>query len=167
MVTIREIRESDAENFLKLCNRIDAETTYMMFEPSERPTTVKNQRDDIRDTLSRDNQTIFIAEKDNELIGYLSAYGGRYRRNRHCVYLITGILKAHTSQGIGTRLFERLERWTNENGIHRLELTVLACNEIALAFYKKMGFDIEGKKWHSLVINNSYIDEYCMSKLLF
>jgi len=41
MIRIREIRESDAEEFLSLCKKIDAETQFMMFEPGERLTTIK------------------------------------------------------------------------------------------------------------------------------
>ena len=83
MVVIRQIKENDAGEFLILCKKIDAETEFMMFEPGERPTTVEEQTDEIKDILSRDNQTILIAMKDRQLIGYLTAYGGRYKRNRH------------------------------------------------------------------------------------
>lgn len=166
MITIREIKESDAEEFLSLCKKIDAETQFMMFEPGERPTTIGEQRDEIKDILLKDNQTIFVAEKDSQLIGYLAAYGGRYKRNRHSVYIITGIPRAFTSQGVGTRLFVELEKWAKKNKIHRLELTVMVHNEAALALYRKMGFEIEGRKQHSLFINGSYVDEYCMAKLL-
>jgi len=166
MIRIREIKESDAEEFLSLCKRIDSETEFMMFEPGERLTTIKEQRNEISDILSKDNQIIFVAEKDSQLIGYLSAYGGRYKRNRHSTYIVTGILQTFTSQGIGTRLFEELEKWARSNKIHRLELTVMVHNEAALALYKKMGFEIEGRKLHSLVINGSYVDEYWMVKLL-
>jgi RimJ/RimL family protein N-acetyltransferase len=166
LVIIREIKESDAENFLNLCNRIDVETPYMMFEPGERPTTIEDQRNEIRDILSRDNQTIFIAEKDDQLIGYLAAYGGRYKRNMQTVYIVTGILEAFTSQGLGTRLFEQLEEWSKKRKMHRLDLTVMVHNEAALALYRKIGFEIEGRKKHSLFINDSYVDEYWMAKLL-
>lgn len=151
---------------MSLCKKIDAETQFMMFEPGERPTIIEEQRDEIKDTLLKDNQTIFVAEKDGQLIGYLAAYGGRYKRNRYGAYIITGILRAFTSQGLGTRLFEELERWAKKNKIHRLELTVMVHNEAALALYRKMGFEIEGRKQHSLFINGSYVDEYCMAKLL-
>jgi RimJ/RimL family protein N-acetyltransferase len=166
MVVIRQIKENDAEEFLNLCKKIDAETEFMMFEPGERPTTIKEQTDEIKDILSRNNQTILIAGKDGQLIGYLTAYGGRYKRNRHNAYIITGVLQSFTSQGIGTRLFEELEGWAKKNKILRLELTVMAHNELAIALYRKMGFEIEGKKKDSLFINGSYMDEYCMAKLL-
>jgi RimJ/RimL family protein N-acetyltransferase len=137
-----------------------------MFEPGERPTTIGEQKDEIRDILSRDNQTIFVAENDGQLIGYLTACGGKYKRNRQTAYIITGILQGFTSQGIGTRLFEEMERWAKEKKFHRLELNVMVHNEAALALYRKIGFEIEGKKKHSLLINNTYVDEYWLAKLL-
>jgi RimJ/RimL family protein N-acetyltransferase len=42
----------------------------------------------------------------------------------------------------------------------------LVNNEAALALHRKMGFGIEGRKKHSLLINGSYVDEYWMAKLL-
>lgn len=166
MIIIRQIKEEEAEEFLNLCKKIDAETEFMMFDPGERPTTIEELKDEIKDMLSRDNQTIFIAEKDGQLIGYLTAYGGRYKRNRHNAYIITGILQSFTYQGIGTRLFEELDGWAKKNKIIRLELTVMANNDAAIALYRKMGFEIEGRKKHSIFINGSYLDEYCMAKLL-
>ena len=163
---IRTIKETDAEEFLRLCKKIDAETQFMMFEPDERPTTLEEQRDEIRDILSRDNQTILVALKDDQLVGYIAGYGGRYKRNRQTVYIITGILQVFTSQGIGTRLFQELEQWAREKRIHRLELSVMVHNEAALSLYGKMGFEIEGRKKHSLLINNTHVDEYWMAKLL-
>lgn len=74
MVMIREIRESNAEEFLNLCKNIDAETQFMMFEPGERPTTIEEQRKGIKDILSKDNQTILVAEKDNQLTYWI--FGG-------------------------------------------------------------------------------------------
>jgi len=59
-----------------------------------------------------------------------------------------------------------MERWAREKEIRRLELTVVVHNEAALAFYRRMGFEIEGRKKHSLLINNCYVDEYLMAKLL-
>ncbi|WP_309247700.1 GNAT family N-acetyltransferase [Priestia flexa] len=64
------------------------------------------------------------------------------------------------------QLFQQLEEWAKEQQIHRLELTVVVENVIAIHLYKKIGFQIEGTKKHSLRINGQYVDEYIMSKLL-
>ena len=94
MVTIREIREDDAATFLNLLARVDEETQFMLLEPGERQVTVEDQRQRIKTILSKDNQTIFVAENDNDLIGYLAAIGGDFKRNRHRAHIVIGILQA-------------------------------------------------------------------------
>lgn len=163
---IREIKEIDAEEFFNLCKKLDEETQFMILEPGERITTVGEQLNQIKSVLSKDNQTILVAENNGQLIGYIGVYGGRYKRNKHSVYIVIGILQNFTWQGIGTSLFLELEKWAHQKKVRRLELTVMVHNEAAIALYKKMGFEIEGTKRHSLFINGSYVDEYYMSKLL-
>jgi RimJ/RimL family protein N-acetyltransferase len=166
MVLIRSIVESDANAFLDLCKTLDEETQFMMLEPGERITTVEQQRERIGRLLSQNNQMIFVAENNNQLVGYLAAIGGDYRRNKHSAHIVIGILQGFIGQGIGTRLFKNLESWSREHRIHRLELTVMAHNTNALGLYQKMGFQIEGTKKHSLFVNGQYVDEYYMAKLL-
>ncbi|WP_332888778.1 GNAT family N-acetyltransferase [Paenibacillus selenitireducens] len=67
---------------------------------------------------------------------------------------------------MGTNLFQRLEEWAITHNILRLELTVVIQNEAGVSLYKKMGFEIEGIKRNSLVINDTLFDQYFMSKLL-
>lgn len=163
---IRTIRKSDAEQFLKLCRQLDAETQFMLLEPDERKTTLEEQQTQIDMLLRQEHQTIFVAERDNQLVGYLAASGGTFKRSRHSAYLVIGIVQAFSGQGIGTQLFQRLEEWAQQQHIHRLELTVMAHNTRGIALYKKQGFSIEGTRKHALLINGHYIDEYYMSKLL-
>ena len=166
MVNIREIREDDAASFRNLLTRVDEETQFMLLEPGERQITVEDQRQRIKTILSKNNQIIFVAENDNDLIGYLAAIGGDFKRNRHRAYIVIGILQAFIDQKIGTKLFTELEKWTRHHAVHRLELTVMVHNERAIRLYKKMGFEIEGTKKHSLLISGSYVDEYYMAKLI-
>ena len=166
MTIIREIQESDAESFLSLCKRLDEESKFMLLEPGERKTTVEEQRNRIRDTLSKENQAIFVAEEDEMLIGYLAAMGGNFARNKHSVYIVIGILEQYTGRGLGTKLFQSLETWAKEHGLHRLELTVMVHNQRGVSLYQKMGFEIEGIKRDSLLVDGSYVDEYYMAKLI-
>ncbi len=166
MTIIREIQESDAENFLSLCKQLDEESRFMMLEPGERQTTVEEQRQRIRDILSAGNQVIFVAESDGSLVGYLAALGGRDARNRHEAHVVVGILESFTGKGIGTAFFEKLEAWAAEHHIHRLELTVMVHNVRGVGLYRKMGFAIEGIKKDSLLVDGDYVDEYYMGKIL-
>lgn len=163
---IRAIRESDNEQFLLLGRLLDEETQFMLLEPGERTMSVEEQTRRIGSVLSQDNQMIFVVEHEHQLVGFLGAYGGNFRRNRHCVYVVIGIRQNFTGQGIGGQLFEALEGWAIDHKLHRLELTVMAHNERALHLYQKMGYRIEGTKQDSLQINGTYVDEYYMAKLL-
>lgn len=166
MPEIRPITEADAGAFLDLCQRLDEETAFMMLEPGERKTTPDEQRARIAGILASPNSMIFVAEHEGQLVGYLAAMGGAYRRNRHNAHLVIGIRRAFTGQGLGTRLFQALEAWAPGAGLHRLELTVMVHNAAGLALYRKMGFQVEGTRVHSLRVDGRWVDEVSMAKLL-
>lgn len=163
---IREIGEADAEAYLQLARTIDSETRFMMLEPDERMTTVEEQRQQMRAMHLSGNQTVLLAEYEGQLVGYLGAAGGRFRRNRHSAHIWIGIRREFMGQGIGTRLFEQVEAWARNHNLYRLELTVMAHNKIGQNLHTKMGFRIEGHLRHSLLVDGEYIDESQMAKLL-
>jgi RimJ/RimL family protein N-acetyltransferase len=163
---IRAIRESDSEQFLLLGKALDEETQFMMLEPGERTLTIEEQTQRIKSVLAQDNQMIFVVEHEDSLVGFLGAFGGNYRRNRHCAYIVIGIRQKFAGQGLGKQLFEALESWAVDHKIHRLELTVMCHNERAIHLYQKMGYKIEGVKQDSLWIDGRYVDEYYMAKIL-
>ncbi|MBT2697229.1 GNAT family N-acetyltransferase [Bacillus sp. ISL-40] len=94
------------------------------------------------------------------------AIGGSVKRTKHSAYLVIGILEEYIGQGIGTALFQCLEEWAINHNISRLELTVVTQNDSGVALYKKSGFEIEGTKRNSLMIDGTPFNEYYMSKLL-
>lgn len=99
-IEVREVHGGDAHAFLDLLTRIDAETDFMLLEAGERRTTVGEQRERITGLLSKDNQTILVAESNGQLVGYLVAIGGEFKRIRHRAYVVIGVLQAFTSQQI-------------------------------------------------------------------
>jgi hypothetical protein len=110
LVQIREIRESDAERYLNLYEKLIRETDFLLLEPGERNSTIDDQRKRIVTFLESENSTIFVVEHEGEIVGHLVAIGGH--------------------------------------------------NESAVALYKKMGFEIEGIKKHSLLVREQYADEF-------
>ena len=164
---IREIREDDAVTFLDLQKTIEEQTQFMLMESGERETAVAEKRKLIRQVLNRDNQTVFVVEHpDGRLVGYLRALGGEYEKSRHSAYITMGVLQEFAGQGLGTRLLATLDQWAQLNGIHRLELIVMKPNTAAIRLYEKTGYEVEGTKRDSLFIENTYVDEYYMGKLL-
>ena len=167
MITIRPIEERDAASFLALQNQLDAETRLMMLEPGERDQDLEHQRAELGAMLARANHTILVAVTDtHQLVGYVEAQGGQFRRNQHVASIVIGILHAYQGQGIGTRLIQTLEIWAAASGVRRLELTVMVHNRAAQALYTKLGFVTEGRRHWSLVVDGAFVDEYSMAKLI-
>lgn len=142
---IRPIETSDAEAFLKMIKRIDG-SGFMLHEPGERTTTVDEQKQAIERISSEERSAFFAAEIDEQLAGFIAAFGGKMRRNRHAAYLALGVHDGFQGKGVATKLITRVFEWANEIGISRLELTVIKGNVHAIKLYQKMGFQIEGKR---------------------
>ena len=62
-------------------------------------------------------------------------------------------------------LNSELDKWTRENNLTRLELTVVSSNIVAKHLYEKNGFEIEGTRKNAMIIDGKYVDEYYMAKL--
>ncbi|MOA52329.1 putative acetyltransferase YhhY [compost metagenome] len=58
-----------------------------------------------------------------------------------------------------------MEQWRLSTNIMRVELTVMTNNEFGIKLYKKMGFEIEGIKKNSMIVDDGFVDEYYMAKI--
>ena len=85
----------------------------------------------------------FGAVENGELVGYVEGapegWNGRYRISNICVFD-----SAKRSAGIGTALIEVITKEAMASGARMMVLETQSCNENAIAFYKKHGFDIIG-----------------------
>jgi RimJ/RimL family protein N-acetyltransferase len=75
------------------------------------------------------------------------------------------VREASSGRGLGTSLLAELSVWAERTGLHRLELTVMAHNERALALYRRCGFEVEGTRRHSLLVDGRYVDELLLANL--
>lgn len=163
---IKFITPEDAESFNNLCIKLDSETEYRAFEPGERDSDIWKVQSDIQKVLNSGNSMIFLAEANNQLVGYLDAIGGIYNRSRHVVHISIAILKEFHHLGIGTKLFSELEKWAKLKNVERLELSVFTYNYPAIELYLKMGFEIEGIKHNSFKAKGKSVNEFLMYKMI-
>jgi RimJ/RimL family protein N-acetyltransferase len=138
----------------------------MLFGPGERRLTPEQAERMIGNFLKDSASALFVAEDTGGIAGYLIARGEDTGRTRHRAYVVTGVHHRARGKGVGTALFRRLDEWACERGLRRLELTVMTENEAAVALYRKMGFEVEGVKRDSLVLDGRYGDEYYMAKIM-
>lgn len=160
----KKLSKIDAERFWELMNQLDYETKYMLYEPGERIKNLPEVESLIHNSIERDDFLI-VAETDTKIVGYISAQKGSLRRIAHSAYIVVGILKDYRGKGIGTEFFKRLDRWAEEQNVKRLELTVICKNETAKHLYENNGFEIEGIKRKSILVDGEYLDEYYMAKI--
>lgn len=162
----KPILENNYKEFWTLLNKLDDETDFMMFEKNERiskssPSNLKNK---IKNSIDK-SDFLLGAFDNNQIIGYISAEKGTYKRIQHKAYITIGILEEYTNKGIGTEFFILLDIWAKQQNIKRLELTVETENLNAIKLYKKSGFSIEGTAKNSMHVHNSFRDEYYMAKI--
>ncbi|MGC6769668.1 GNAT family N-acetyltransferase [Enterococcus sp. LJL51] len=164
-MNIRPITQNDALEFLNMQHGLDKSSSYMLLEPGERIATVE---DTVRriDQILTAKDFLFVAIDDTGAIGgYLQAERAAFNKIQHSAYIVIGLLPSIQGKGLGTMLFEELDRWAEKMGVTRLELTVVTVNEGAVALYKKSGFEIEGTKRKAIYQDGRFLDEYYMSKI--
>lgn len=93
---IRKIDQSEARAYFECLKSIDQETKFMMFEPDER----QFDEDLIVNNLSNENDLFLGVFNEHEIVGFLVAKRGNFRRIRHSAYIVIGIRHAFQGQGI-------------------------------------------------------------------
>ena len=149
---IRAAEPDDAKQLVNLIEQVES-SGFMLFEPGERKISDEQMKKRIEAVEKEKSSAILIAEDNGGIFGYLFAIGGNPTRTKHSAYIAIGVAESERGKGIGAKLFEALEEWANQQSIHRLELTVITYNTAGIALYKKMGFEIEGTKKNSLLID--------------
>ena len=161
---IREIKMEDADNYLHMLLNLDNETKFMMFEPGERSTDINDIKNIIKESINGNNLILVAIENEN-IIGFLSLERGVPKRIKHTGYIVVGIRSNFRGMGIGKKLFSKLDEWVMENNITRLELSVICSNTVAKHLYEKNGFEVEGIRKNSMIIDGKYVDEFNVAKI--
>jgi RimJ/RimL family protein N-acetyltransferase len=147
---------ADAPALLALKRQLDDQTSFMLIEPGERDASL----------AWSDSSAVIVAEAAGGLCGYVELTPGEFRRNRTTAYLVIGVLASASGKGLGGALLRAAREWASGRGLHRIELTVMAHNERALALYQREGYQIEGRRAECLVVDGRYVDELYMALLL-
>ncbi len=97
-----------------------------------------------RDKISGKSGVCFVAEKDEEIVGYLA--GGMitpysYRTITKQSELENIVVKeSERGKKIGELLFDAFRKWSKEQGAERIKVSASAQNSGAIQFYKRIGF---------------------------
>ena len=77
-----------------------------------------------------------------------------------------GLLREWRGRGVGRRLIGRAIEASRALPQARVEPTVRADNESAIALYRRVGFEEEGRRRRALLVDAVYYDDILMALLL-
>jgi RimJ/RimL family protein N-acetyltransferase len=163
---LRIAEPDDAVALMKLKQRLDEETSFMLLEPDERDTSIQALARHLEEVGQSENSVVIVADRHGDLAGYVELVGGTFRRNRPTTHVIIGVLAEASGKGVGTGLLEEAKRWAAARGLHRIELNVMAHNHRAIALYERVGFVHEGRRLGCLLIDGQFLDELYMAMIL-
>jgi RimJ/RimL family protein N-acetyltransferase len=85
-----------------------------------------------------------VAEYNDKIVGYAVIYKYPHQRRRGIGDLAIYLHQDFQKAGLGTAMTEKLLQLAKDEKMHKIELTLVADNEIAKNLYLKLGFKIEG-----------------------
>lgn len=112
--------------------------------------------------------SFYVVEKEGRVSGFYRA--SRYKgRARHVATLQTlAVDPAAKGSGFAAAMVDEAIDCMRAEGILRVELLVEADNPRGVAFYRKLGFELEGclKKAYKRAGDSGFVDELLMAKWL-
>lgn len=113
------------------------------------------------------NMHTILARESGKVVGYATLIFARFRRFKGNVHLSTMIVEAsHRNRGIGAMLLKKAEEEAKKRGARRIGLEVFAKNEKAIRFYKRLGYEEEGRRRDVVETKDGFDDIILMAKFL-
>ena len=115
-------------------------------------------------SLRRDpNSAVFVAETPEGIVGRLTILRDGNPVSHHVAELGLMVAAGRRRRGIGTALVDEALKWARRSGITKVELMVFPHNEPAIALYRKLGFEEEGRRRRHYVIDGRPVDAILMA----
>lgn len=114
-----------------------------------------------------ESSSFFVYEVSGEIAGFYKA-SRHPGRASHVAYLGSlAVAPKFQGQGVAQIMVGEAIEALCQQGAKRVELIVESDNVRGLAFYTRLGFEIEGKlrKFYKRSHESTYIDDYMMSKI--
>jgi len=139
---LRAAREADTGALLRLHDAVAAEGRWMTGVPGAR--SALEQTLTVASAIAR-GDLMLVAEVDGEVVGEVTVSQRWDRSSQAIADLAVAVGEGYRDEGLGRALVEAAIAWSRAAGLVRLALRVLPDNRRAVALYRKLGFEEEGR----------------------
>ena len=143
---IRKATEEDIPRLMELLHQVNR-VHYELRPDLFRPDTTKYDESQLRQLLADESTPIFVYEQMS-VLGYTfvrieQTQEDRLLQDRRTLYIDDLCVDiAVRGQHVGSKLFDFVHRWAEQQGCQSITLNVWAGNESAFKFYQKAGMKI-------------------------
>jgi RimJ/RimL family protein N-acetyltransferase len=122
-----------------------------------------DERRNLRGVRRDPNVAIFVAETAAGIVGRLSIARDRHPYSRHVAEVGLMVDAGQRRRGIGSALMDEAMKWARASGVTKVELEVFPHNAPAIALYRKLGFEEEGRRRRRYLIGGHHVDAVLMA----
>jgi ribosomal protein S18 acetylase RimI-like enzyme len=162
-VTIRAAREDDLTGLVGAIREALGDKTYIEGETVADIVESEN-------VLLRHNELqkrmFFVATVHGDVVGWVHLNAPELEKLEHTAQLTVGVIDEYRGHGIGTKLLDHGVDWALDNGFEKLYNSVPSSNEEAIEFLESRGWETEAVRKKHYKIDDEYLDEVMMAKLL-
>jgi len=155
-MTIRPASVADAQRVLVFSREFRAEGLLTVLQHGCLPTLAEEEV--FISKLDGTAGIMLIALKDERVVGCLTGERAKHPQLCHSCEFGMGVLQKQRGAGIGSALIASHTEWAKSVGLRRIQLKVLVRNAGAVRLYRRLGYEVEGRKKEAIRIGDRYED---------
>lgn len=155
-LTIRKAELKDAGCIVEAERAIAQKPGYFCSKPEEL------SEEAVKQTIQAPRNIYLVAELDGKVVAHAFLEPHTLQSLSHVADLNIAVHLGWQGKGIGEKLLEELIKTAKSASLEKIQLNVRASNSAAIALYKKMGFQEEGRLKKRVKIGDQYMDDIIM-----
>ena len=159
---------ADAEKVLEFFRSVGSQTEFLSIGASGLDLSPKEMGNYLARLSDSEDELFLLAYLDEDLAGVCSVTVDHRPRVTHIGDVFVAVDQSYWGHGLGSALFEEMLIWAQGySPLRRLQLTVQARNEGAIAMYQKFAFVEEGRQERGARLSDgSFVDVLVMGRLI-
>ncbi len=157
-LTLRPIKESDAQNYLECHQDKEARKNYI-----DCPDNLEEAKKEIQE-IQKSSQ-FFCIEIDHHFVGFIFLELNNLPRSKHSAFIGFGIHENFRNKNIATKAVKEITSYAFQTlNLKRINATVRTFNKTSAKVLEKAGYIYEGTLKKNKCSNGKYLDDMMWAK---